>query len=115
MLTRWLFLAALALAGCAAVAPQSRGLAVEVVGESPATVRMLLDGDEWMRITRAGIMDPSSPSGLTDRIRYRAALEAYVAQVLHARGLCPRGYSDLDVNPARAPYAAAVTLVCLPA
>ena len=116
MLPRWIAAAAVVAAGCVTPPPApSHVPVVEVVSERPPTVRILLDRDEWMRITRVGIMDPGSPSGLTDRIRYRAALEAYIADVLHAKGLCPRGYTDLDVAPAAAPFATAITLACLPA
>jgi len=57
----------------------------------------------------AGVVDPSSPSGLTDPIRYRAAIEQYTAGVLAASGLCPRGYADLMTQGGEKPYATAIT------
>ena len=112
MLTRCLVLAVV-LAGCASSPSPPRLPAVEKTGP-PEGVRMLLDKEEAMRLSRVGIMDTSSPSGLTDRFRYRAALEDYVAYVLRAYGLCPRGYSNLDVAPAQRPFDTAITLTCLP-
>jgi hypothetical protein len=43
-------------------------------------------------------MDSSSESGLTDRFRYRAAVEGYATEVLGQNGLCPWGYRNLDVS-----------------
>ena len=58
-------------------------------------------------------MDPSSASGLTDRARYRLAVEAYVADVLATKGLCPRGFGSLDIAPAPKPYDTAITVMCV--
>ncbi|HUQ29737.1 MAG TPA: hypothetical protein VM051_14170 [Usitatibacter sp.] len=81
--------------------------------EGSSVVRLLLDKDEAFRLSRAGVMDPSSPSGLTDRVRYRMAVERYAAGVLKARGLCPGGYGDIGIESATAPHALAITVVCL--
>jgi hypothetical protein len=112
MLTRWAILAAV-LAGCAS-APAPRLPPVEKVAGPPAGVRMLLDAEEAMRITRVGVMDPASPSGLTDRFRYRAALGDYIEYVLRAYGLCPRGYANPEVAPAQKPFDTLITVECLP-
>lgn len=79
------------------------GTTIELLPGQPAKVRLLLGKEDAFRLSRAGIMDPSSASGLTDRVRYRLAVDAYVADVLHTNGLCPRGYGGLDIGPAPAP------------
>jgi hypothetical protein len=111
MVTRWLA-PALVLAGCASV-PAPEGPEIEMVAGKPGTVRLLLSKEESLRLSRAGIMDSSSASGLTDRARYRVAVEAYVADVLAAKGLCPRGFGGLDIAPAAQPFDAAITVSCL--
>lgn len=113
MLTRWAILAAM-LAGCAGAPTTTRLPLVEKVAGPPAGVRMLLDAEEAMRITRVGVMDPASPSGLTDRFRYRAALGDYIEYVLRAYGLCPRGYANPETAPAQKPFDTVVTVECLP-
>jgi hypothetical protein len=113
MLTRCLVLA-VALAGCASAPSPPPLPPIEKTAGPPEGVRMLLGHEEATRLSRAGIMDPSSPSGLTDRFRYRAAVEDYVAYVLRAYGLCPRGHANLDVVPAQKPFDTAITLTCLP-
>ena len=110
MVTRWL-LAAAVLAGCVS-APPPGDPAIDVVLENPGVVRLHLSKEEAFRLSRAGIMDPSSPSGLTDRFRYRVAVEAYVAEVLGRRGLCPRGFEDLRTSPAPEPFATTITVTC---
>ena len=112
MLTRRL-VAALAVAGCASV-PPPEGPAVQIVPGRPDMVRLLLSKEDALRLSRAGIMDPSSPSGLTDRFRYRVAVDAFVADALRSNGLCPRGYGDLEMTPAAKPFHASITVVCLP-
>ena len=112
MLSRGLALA-LVLSGCASTPPPSRLPSIQNLGGQPLVVRMLLDTEESMRLSRAGIMDPASPSGLTDRFRYRAAVDEYVAYVLKASGLCPQGFSTVDVAPARKPFETALTVACL--
>ena len=78
-------------------------------------VRLLVDKEDAFRLSRAGVMDTSSPSGITDRFRYHAALESYTAAVLKENGLCPDGYGNLDVDGAKEPYALSITVACLPA
>ena len=112
MLTRWLVLAL--LAGCASMAPPE-GPVVEIVPGRPGMVRLLLYKEDAFRLSRAGIMDPSSPSGLTDRVRYRVAVEAYVAEALRRNGLCPRGFGNLEMLPAAKPFDTAIAVACLPA
>jgi hypothetical protein len=110
MLTRWL-VAALVLAGCAGVPPRGDP-ATRVVVENPGVVRLLLSKEEAFRLSRAGILDPSSPSGLTDRFRYRVAIEAHVAEVLRQRGLCPRGFHGLEISAAPEPFETMITVAC---
>ena len=110
MLPRWL-VPAVAVAGCVSVPPPGDP-AAEVVPVNPGVVKLLLSKEETLRLSRAGIMDPSSPSGLTDRFRYRAALEAYVAETLRQRGLCRGGFGDLQVSPAPQPYDTMITVAC---
>ena len=112
MLTRGLAVAVLS-AGCASTPSPSKLPLIQTFSGQPLTVRMLLDAEESMRLSRAGIMDPASPSGLTDRFRYRAAVDDYVAKVLRAYGLCPEGYGTVDVTPAQKPFETAITVVCL--
>jgi len=81
----------------------------------PQVVKLLLDRDEAFQLSRAGIMDPSSPSGITDQFRYRMALEGYVGAALGASGLCKRGYERMELRPARAPFHTEITVTCLPA
>jgi hypothetical protein len=112
MLTRWL-VPILVVAGCASVAaPEAPP--VEIVPGRPGMVRILLTKEDAFRLSRAGIMDPSSPSGLTDRVRYGVAVDAYVADALRSKGLCPRGYGDLEMTPAAKPFHASITVICLP-
>jgi hypothetical protein len=113
MLTRLLAIP-FSLAACAGIPAPHEGLSVESLAGDPPRVRLLLDKDEAFRLSRAGVMDPSSPSGLTDRIRYRTAVDAYAAGALKDRGLCPGGHGDLDIDNARSPHALAITVVCLP-
>src|SRR5690349_18441571 len=109
MLTRGLVVAVVALAGCAS-APAKPGLPlVQSLSGQPPTVRMFLDTEQSMRLTRAGVMDPSSPSGLTDRFRFRAAVDEYVAYVLNAYGLCPQGFGRVDVSSAQKPFETVIT------
>jgi hypothetical protein len=76
-------------------------------------VRLVLDKEDAFRLSRAGVMDPSSPSGLTDRFRYAAALEDYTAAALRRNGLCPAGYDNLVVAGARQPHELSITVTCL--
>ena len=112
MLTRWLA-PALLLAGCATTPSPSKLPLIQTFSGQPVTIRMLLDTEESMRLSRAGITDPASPSGLTDRFRYRAAVDDYVAYVLKAYGLCPQGFGTVDVAPAQKPFETAITVACL--
>ena len=112
MVPRALIAAAVVLAACASPAP-SGGFRVETVPGQPRMVRLVLDPQEAFRLSRAGALDPSSPSGLTDPIRYRAAIERYTAAALAANGLCPRGYRDLRTEGVDKPYATAITVTCL--
>jgi hypothetical protein len=114
MLTRALIGAAVTLAACASPAPSHGGLKIETVPGQPRMVRLVLDPQEAFRLSRAGVMDRSSPSGLTDPIGYRAAIEQYTAAALAANGLCPRGYGDLRMEGGDKSYATAITVVCLP-
>ena len=110
MVTRWLA-PAVVLGACTSVpAPDDPATRVEL--ENPGVVRLLLSKGEAFRLSRAGVMDPSSPSGLTDRLRYRIAVEAYVAESLRQRGLCPRGFEDLRMSPAPEPFATTITVTC---
>jgi hypothetical protein len=101
------------LVGCAIGPAPAQGLKIESVPGQPPGVRLLLDNGEAFRLSRVGVTDPSSPSGLTDRIRYRTAVEQYTTAVLKENGLCPHGYRDLDIDGAKAPHAMAITVVCL--
>jgi hypothetical protein len=102
-----LFAVAGVLAACAS-APASRGPNIESVPGQPGMVRLVLDKEDAFRLSRAGVMDPSSPSGLTDRFRYRAAVESYTAAVLKDNGLCPNGFGDLSIE------GTVITVVCAP-
>ena len=113
MLPRALVGAAVTLAACASPAPAA-GYKVETVLGQPRMVRLVLDPQEAFRLSRAGVMDPSSPSGLTDPIRYRAAIEQFTAAALVAKGLCPRGYGELRTESRDKPYATSITVTCLP-
>jgi hypothetical protein len=112
MLTRLLAISIVS-AACAGSPTPSTGLKIESVPGQPPKVRLLLDKEEAFRLSRVGVTDPSSPSGLTDRIRYRTALEQYTAAVLKGNGLCRDGYRDLDIEGAGSPYSLAITVVCL--
>jgi hypothetical protein len=112
MVTRALAGAAITLAACAGPAPAGAPR-IEAVPGQPRMVRIVLDPQEAFRLSRAGVMDPSSPSGLTDAVRYRAAIEQYAAAVLAANGLCPRGYGDLRTEGGEKPYATAILVACL--
>jgi hypothetical protein len=112
MVTRVLLAAAVALAACAGPAP-SGSPRIETVPGPPRMVRIVLDPQEAFRLSRAGVMDPSSPSGLTDPVRYRVAIEQYTAAALAANGLCPRGYAGLRTEGGEKPYATAITVTCL--
>jgi hypothetical protein len=109
MLTRLLAIAVL-LAACAAV-PASSTLKVESVPGHPPLVRLLLDAEESFRLSRSGVMDPASPSGLTDRFRYRAAIEGYVATVVKEKALCPDGYEIRDIEGGE--HGTVITIACL--
>ena len=113
MLTRLLVIPVV-LAACAGSPAPRQGLKIEAVPGQPPTVRLLLYKEEAFRLSRIGVTDPSSPSGLTDRIRYRMAIEQYTTAVLRENRLCPGGYGDLDVDGAGNPYFMAITVVCLP-
>jgi hypothetical protein len=113
MVTRALLGAAVMVAACVSPAP-APAVKIETVPGQPGMVRLVLDSQEAFRLSRAGVMDPSSPSGLTDPIRYRAAIEQYTAGVLAANGLCPRGYGDLRMEGGDKPYVTAITVACLP-
>lgn len=112
MLTRWVAAAAV-LAGCASGPAPPRLPMVETLSGQPVVIRMLLDTEQSMKLSRAGIMDPASPSGLTDRFRYRAAVDDYVVYVLRAYGLCPQGHGRVDVASAPRPFETAITVACL--
>jgi len=112
MLTRGLCVAIL-LAGCATTPAPSKRPLIETLQDQPRTLRLLLDREDAFRLSRAGIMDPSSPSGLTDRFRHRAAIGGYVEGVVRANGLCAQGFEILDVSPAPKPFDTAITLACL--
>ena len=112
MVTRALAGAVVALGACAVPAPAGSPR-IETVPGQPRMVRIVLDPQEAFRLSRAGVMDPSSPSGLTDPVRYRAAIEQYAAAVLAANGLCPGGYADLRTEGGDKPYATAIAVTCL--
>jgi hypothetical protein len=112
MLTRLLAIP-IVLAACAGSPTPSKGLRIESVPGQPRMVRLSLDKEESFRLSRIGTTDPASPSGLTDRIRYRTAVEQYTAAVLKENGLCPGGYDDLRIGRADNPYDTAITVVCL--
>ena len=112
MVPRALVGAVVALAACAGPAPDGSPR-IDAVAGQPRMVRIVLDPREAFRLSRAGVMDPSSPSGLTDPVRYRAAVERYAAAVLAANGLCPRGYGDLRTEGGEKPYATAIAVTCL--
>ena len=75
-------------------------------------LRILVDKETSFRLSRVGIMDSSSPSGLTDRVRFRVALEEFAAHVLQERALCRQGFSDLTWAPAPAPHGLTLTVNC---
>jgi hypothetical protein len=110
MVTR-LLAVPIVLVACAASPAPTQGLKIESVAGQPPIVRLLLDKEESFRLSRAGVTDPTSPSGLTDRIGYRAAVERYTAGVLKENGLCPGGYDIRDV--AGSDTSTAITVVCL--
>jgi len=107
-----LFAVAGVLTACASPAP-SKSPTIERVPGQPGMVRLLVDREDAFRLSRAGIMDPSSPSGLTDRFRYAAALEDYTAAALKRNGLCPEGYGNLVVAGASPPHELSITVTCL--
>lgn len=73
---------------------------------------ILVDKDTSFRLSRVGIMDSSSASGLTDRVQFRLALEQFAAHVLAQRGLCHEGIAALSWASAPPPYGLAITVTC---
>jgi hypothetical protein len=112
MLTRVLVAAAVALGACAT--PQATPASVEIqrVAGEPRMLTILVDKETSFRLSRAGAMDPSSASGLTDRVRFRLALEEFTAHVLQEKGLCREGFTALVWAPAPAPHGLAITVNC---
>jgi hypothetical protein len=115
MLTRGLVAAAAALAACATAPTSAPSVEIERVHGEPRMLKMLVDKETSFRLSRVGIMDSSSPSGLTDRVQFRVALEEFAAHVLRERGLCRGGFSDLTWAPAPAPHGLALTMHCVEA
>ena len=112
MLTRALLAAAVSLAACATAPAPPSSVEVQPVAGEPRMLKILVDKETSFRLSRVGAMDPSSASGLTDRVRFRVALEEFAAHVLHERGLCREGFSDLTWAPALAPHGLALTVNC---
>jgi hypothetical protein len=114
MLTRGLVAAAATLAACATVPAPAPSASVEIrhVAGEPRMLEILVDKETSFRLSRVGVMDSSSPSGLTDRVRFRVALEEFSAHVLRERGLCREGFTDLAWSPAPAPHGLAITVTC---
>ena len=113
MVTRLLVVAFL-VAGCAGAPAPREGLTIESEPGTPAVVKLLLDKEESFRLSRAGVMEPSSPSGLTDRIGYRAAIERYALDIMKERGFCPGGLRDIQAAPRDGTGAITITATCLP-
>jgi len=112
MLTRVLLAAVAALAACASAPPPPPGVEIQPVPGEPRALSILVDKETSFRLSRIGVMDSSSPSGLTDRVRFRVALEDFAAHVLHERGLCREGFTNLTWMPAPAPNGLAITVTC---
>ena len=112
MVTRALVAAAAMLAACATAPAAPASVEIQPVSGEPRMLKILVDKETSFRLSRVGIMDPSSPSGLTDRVRFRVALEEFAAHVLHERGLCRQGFSDLTWAPAPQPHGLALTVNC---
>ena len=113
MVTRLLAIAFL-VAGCAGAPAPREGVKIESEAGPPPVVRLLLDKEESFRLSRAGVMDPSSPSGLTDRFRYRMAIERYAVEIMREKGFCPGGLRDIESAPRDGTGAITITAACLP-
>ena len=112
MLTRALLAAAVTLAGCATAPVPPASVEVQPVAGEPRMLKILVDKETSFRLSRVGAMDPSSASGLTDRVRFRVALEAFAAQVLHEKDLCHKGFGNLTWAQAPSPYGLAIMVTC---
>jgi hypothetical protein len=112
MLTRVLFATAFALAACATAPTPPAAVEVHPVPGEPRALTLLVDKETSFRLSRVGVMDSSSPSALTDRVRFRAALEEFTAHVLAERGLCREGFTALAWSPAPPPHGLAITVTC---
>lgn len=112
MLTRALIAAVATLSACATAPPPPPGIEIQPVAGEPRALNILVDKETSFRLSRVGIMDSSSASGLTDRVRFRLALEDFAAHVLHERGLCREGITNLSWAPAPAPHGLAITVTC---
>jgi hypothetical protein len=112
MLTRALIAAVATLAACATAPAPPPGVEIRPVPGEPRALSILVDKETSFRLSRVGVMDSSSPSGLTDRVRFRVALEDFASHVLHERGLCRGGFTNLTWAPAPAPNGLAITVTC---
>ena len=112
MLTRALIAAFATLSACATAPPPPPAVEIRPVPGEPRALNILVDKETSFRLSRVGIMDSSSASGLTDRVRFRLALEDFTAHVLHERGLCREGFTNLEWANAPAPHGLAITVTC---
>ena len=112
MLTRALAAALATLAACATAPAPPASVEIQPVAGEPRMLKILVDSETSFRLSREGVMDASSASGLTDRVRFRLALEQFTAHVLRERGLCRDGFDNLAWASAPAPHGLAITVAC---
>ena len=112
MLTRALVAAGALLGACAAAPPPPAAVEIRPVPGDARMLNLLVDKDTSFRLSRVGVMDTSSPSGLTDRVRFRVAVEEFAVHVLHERGLCPQGIGAVDWFAAPPPYGLGIAVTC---
>ena len=112
MLTRALLAAMAGLTACATAPTAPPEVEIRPVAGEAGMLSILVDKETSFRLSRVGIMDSSSASGLTDRMQLRLALEQFTAHVLAERGLCREGIAALSWASAPPPHGLAITVRC---